>query len=478
MAAPLLRQRMTATDASFLYFEKPSQPLHIGSMMALDGPLSRADLLAHMEARIHRLPRYRQLAAFDPLNLGHPRWEEDPAFDLGRHLEEATLPPKAAGAAARAALASILTPVLPRDRPLWRMTLLHGLPGGRSGVATAVHHCMVDGVSGIELLTVITDLERDAARDEPRPFAPAPAAPPLERARDAFLDMVDLGLAAYSDAIRRAFDPDRQMREFRAVSSAIASAAPSLLSPAPATPFNRPVGRGRSYGLIPMPFTEIRGIRSALGGTINDVVLTTLSGGLGAYLRARGQRIEGVVLRAMVPVNVRSESDKSALGNQVSMLIAPLPIGIADPASRHRQVIAGMGKLKEANMAGGFSIMSRLADQVPPMLQAAAGAFTPDAQPLFNLVCTNVPGPQIPLYLCGRTVEEVWPWVPLSMGLGLNVCLTSYNGVLFWGICADPALVPDIDEVTMHLSEAFEALKSAASPPAPTNERRLRGNRR
>ena len=467
MSAPTLRQRMTAMDASFLYFEKPSQPLHIGSTLILDGDLDPGSLVAHMASRMHRLPRYRQLAAFDPLNIGHPRWEEDPKFDLSRHVTEVTLPGNSSGRELRALIASLFAPVLPRDRPLWRMTLIRGLSGGRSGVLTCVHHCMVDGVSGIELLTETTDLSREAPPQQPSAFAPAAAAPPIERARDAFLDLVDTGMAMYSDALRRAFDPARQVREFQAVSSAIASAGPSFLKPAPATPFNKPVsGEDRVYGVVPMSFAEIRGVRGALGGTINDVVLTTLSGALGAYLRELGQKVEGVELRAMVPVNVRSETDKGTLGNQVSMLIAPLPVGIDDPAARHRAVIAGMAKLKAANMAGGFNLMSRLTEQIPPMVQAAAGVFAPPVQPLFNLVCTNVPGPQIPLYMAGWKVEEMWPLVPLSMGMGLNVCLTSYNGVLYWGVCGAPALVPDIDVVTGHVAAAFENLKQAAMEAA------------
>jgi len=199
-----------------------------------------------------------------------------------------------------------------------------------------------------------------------------------------------------------------------------------------------------------------------VGGTINDVVLSTLSGGLGSFLRAHGVATEGVELRAMVPVNVRSERDKSALGNQVSMLIAPLPIGITDAAERHRAVIAGMDRLKAANQAGGFALLGRLTESLPAGMQALAGLFAPTSQSLFNLVCTNVPGPQIPLYMAGRKVEELWPLVPLSSGLGMNVCLTSYNAVLYWGIVADPLLVPDVGDVAKAVGAAFEELKAVA----------------
>jgi WS/DGAT/MGAT family acyltransferase len=449
-------------DASFLYFEKPSMPLHIGSTLVLEAPIDREALVGHIGSRIPRIPRYRQLAAFDGLNLAHPRWEPDPAFDVSRHIVEVTLPPGVSESGFLQAIADEHAKMLPRDRPLWKMILFQGLPNGGSGVTSLVHHCMVDGVSGIELLTAICDLQADVEPDAPGSSDSEPPTSPFERMRDAWRDAAEQSAGRLAEALRWTLDPQQQANDWKAVIGAMTSAAPQLVQPAPATPFNRPVSGARNYAYIAMPFGEIRGIRGALGGTINDVVLTALSGGLGAFLRDLGQNTSGVELRAMVPVNVRSESDKSALGNQVSLLIASLPVGIEDHAERHKAVITGMDRLKGANQAGGFAVLSRLAEQVPPFLQAAAGFMVPNSQPLFNLVCTNVPGPQIPLYLAGRKVEEHWPLVPLSMGLGLNTCLTSYNGVLYWGIVADPNLVPDVSVVARHIEGAFEGLKAAA----------------
>ncbi len=453
---------MTAMDASFLYFEKPSLPLHIGSTLLLDEPLDRETLVTHIESRLSRIPRYREFAAFDSLNVAHPRWEQDPKFDTGRHIEEVVLPAEATEADLLAVVARLHGQMLPRDRPLWKMILIQGVPGGGSAVTSLVHHCMVDGVSGIELLTAICDLQRDAEPDPISEFEPEPAPSPFDRMRSAWRDAAEESAGRLAEALRWTLDPAQQANDWKAVLGAMTSAAPQLMQPAPATPFNRPVGAKRNYAYVAMPFGEIRGIRGALGGTINDVVLTALSGGLGAYLREAGQKTEGVELRAMVPVNVRSESDKSALGNQVSMLIAPLPVGIEEHAARHKAVIAGMDRLKAANQAGGFAVLSKLSEQVPPFLQAMAGSFVPNAQPLFNLVCTNVPGPQIPLYLAGRKVEAHYPLVPLSMGLGMNVCLTSYNGVLYWGLVGDPDLVPDVSVIARHVEAAFEGLKAAA----------------
>ncbi len=449
-------------DASFLYFEKPSLPLHIGSTLVLDEPLDRETLVSHIASRLNRIPRYRELAAFDSLNLAHPRWEHDPRFDVGRHIEEVTLPPGATEADFLDAIAQLHAQMLPRDRPLWKMILMQGIPGGGSSVTSLVHHCMVDGVSGIELLTAVCDLQRDVDPDPEHPFTPDPEPSPLERSRAAWRDAAEDSAGRLAEALRWSLDPQQQANDWKAILGALTTAAPQFMQPAPATPFNRPVGPKRNYAYVAMPFGEIRGVRGALGGTINDVVLTALSGGLGAFLRGLGQETRGVELRAMVPVNVRSESDKSALGNQVSMLIAPLPVGIEDHAERHRAVIAGMDRLKAANQAGGFALMSKLTEQVPAYLQALAANFVPNNQPLLNLICTNVPGPQIPLYLAGRKVEAHYPLVPLSMGLGMNVCLTSYNGVLYWGLVADPELVPDVGVIARHVEAAFEGLKAAA----------------
>ncbi|MEX2081404.1 MAG: wax ester/triacylglycerol synthase family O-acyltransferase [Dehalococcoidia bacterium] len=462
---------MSSQDAGFLYFEKPSTPLHIGSTSILEGHISRDELVDHMAARMHRLPRYRQKAIFAPFNVGHPAWEDDQEFTVARHVSEVSLAKGAGDAELKQAIAAAFTPMLPRDRPLWNMTLIQGLPGGRSAVQMLVHHCMVDGVSGVELLMVATDLAADVPPSEPEPFRPAPPLTPAEHAAAAYWDSTNDAVNQVADGYRVALDPARQVREMQAIAGSMLSAAPFLLRPAPGTPFNGGVTSNRVCSWLELPFGEIRGIRAMLGGTVNDVVLTTLSGGIGAYLRELGVNTEGMELRAMVPVNVRSESEKAALGNRVSMFIAPLPVGIKDVVARHQRVVSEMGRLKASNQAGGFEVLSRLSAQVPPAFQAAAGLVA-GSQSLLNMVCTNVPGPQIPLYMAGRKIEAMYPLVPLSQGMGLNCALLSYNGTLYWGICAEPGLVPDVDRVASALRAAFEDIRAAAvaastAAPAP-----------
>ncbi len=475
MSSPQLRRRLTSADASFLYSEKPSAALHIGSTSLLDGTISRDELIKHMRTRIHLVPRYREIAVFDQFNVAHPAWEPDPNFDIDRHVVEVRLPDGATEADLLQHIANMSAPMLPRDRPLWKMVLTQNLPGsGNSAVTSLVHHCMVDGVSGVELLQAITDLERDAPALDVRPFERPDPADPTERSRAAMAEAFDQSLAQASENFKRWLNPQRQMDEFQTISKALASAAPVMTTAAPSTPWNQPVGPKRSHAVVATQMADFRGIRSMLGGTLNDVVLTTLAGGLGRYLRAHGRDTSGVELRAMVPVNVRGSSDQTALGNQVSMYLAPLPVGIVDSRERHKLVTARMNGLKEAGQASGFAMLTRLTESVPAGLQAFAGLMAPSVQPLFNIVCTNVPGPQVPLYLAGRRFETLWPLVPLSMGLGMGCALTSYNGTLFWGLQADPALVPDIDLVAQSIQAAFDDIKQEAlvaaaesQPPPP-----------
>ena len=221
MATEHLRRRMTSADASFLYFERPGAALHIGSTSKLDGRLSREELLRHMAGRMHRLSRYRQRAVFDPLNVAHPMWEDDPDFNLERHIEEAILPPGADDAMLRQAIADQFGTFLPRDRPLWKMVLIQGVDGDRTAVISLVHHCMVDGVSGIELLTTVTDLKSETEPETPQPFVAAPRSEPAQLLRDAWADAVETAMRSAAENFRRSLDPRRQLEEFQSMSRAL-----------------------------------------------------------------------------------------------------------------------------------------------------------------------------------------------------------------------------------------------------------------
>jgi WS/DGAT/MGAT family acyltransferase len=467
-----LNRRLTTTDASFLYFERPGQPLHIGSCNVYDGHVSVEDVVGVLENRLHSLPRYRQKVVFAPFAIAHPTWEDDADFDVRNHVEEIELPAPGDDAALSRAGGAVFVQMLDRRRPLWKLVLLQGHQSGNTHMISMVHHAMVDGVSGVELQMVLHDLTKHPdPTPPPAPWQPQPPADPLTLLQDAVRDRLVDSARIWTDEVFRPFRAREAGRRARQVSNAVTSAAPYLLSPAPRTPFNGPLSGGREFAWVELPFAAVRGIRSVLGGTVNDVVLTILSGALGRYLRSHGQSVTpSLELRAMCPVSVRKEDERGALGNLVSMIIAPLFAGINDPLERLKAERAAMERLKSLDQAGGLNAMTEMADVIPPGMQAFAGRFEV-TNSLLNTVSTNVPGPQIPIYMAGRELVGWYPMGPVSMGIGLFVAILSYNQKLTFGATVDPKLVPDVWHFVACLRESFEELAGAAQRVAAEVER-------
>lgn len=463
MARTELNRRLTSTDASFLYVEKPSQPMHIGSCNVYEGRLTRDELLRILNERLYRLPRYRQKVVFPPFGLAHPTWEDDPSFEVGNHVEEWDLPAPGDDRTLSEFGGRIFGQMLSRDRPLWKLVLLHGHQSGNTMMLAMVHHAMVDGVSGVELQLVLHDL---TARVEPepiqQPWQPEPVQDPLGLMQDAMRDRLTELARLWTDEAFRAWRPEASGVRARQMSNAMTSSMPYVMQPAPRTPFNAPLSPGRSFAWMELPFGEIRGIRGVLGGTVNDVVLAVLSGALGRYLRGRGERVPpSLELRAMCPVSVRREDGKGALGNQVSMMIAPLYVGITDPRERLHAERTAMERLKSMGQADGLHALTQMADMIPPPMQALAASF--DApNTLLNTVSTNVPGPQIPIYCSGHKLLGWYPLGPCASNIGLFVAILSYNQKLTFGLTVDPTLVPDVWSIAEHVRESFEDLRDAA----------------
>lgn len=460
-------RRMSAHDASFLYYERSETPLHLGAAWLMDGPLPAALLAERMRRRLHRIPRYRQVARADALGIAHFAWEDDAAFDVQSHLEEVVLQRGATRAEMLSAVAAMHSRPIDRRKPLWRMGLIHW--GDRTVVVSLVHQAMVDGVSGMEILNTITDLQRDASDDDELPWTPEQTRDDFDRVREAAWDTTQGVVERTASEVLRALDPAQRARDWSAMVRTIAAAAPGFIQPAAILPFNKLVGSERSVATFTTPFSAVRRVREQLGGTANDVVLTALSGGLRTYLSQSGERYEGVTVRAMVPVNLRHDDKQDNGGNRVSMILSVLPVGVSSATERHLAIVGEMATLRGAGQASWIERLGTLAELVPPAAQAAIGALVPGTMLPFNIVCTNVPGPQIPLYLCGRQVEEFVPLVPLSHGLGLNVALASYNGTLSWGICADPQLA-NAERFANAVEAAFDELARAGAEA----ERRMR----
>jgi len=481
MAGTALPRRMSAEDAAFLYFEKPDAPLHIGSIAIYEGQIDFDRFYASMDARMHLIPRYRQRAVIPPFFTAHPTWEDDPEFSLTRHLSVVELPTPGNERQLMELACDHFAQMLPRDRPLWDILIIRGLECDRTAMVSRVHHCLVDGVSGIELLLAVLDLVPDPEPTPPpeQPWRPQPPPDPVTAWAEGVFETWSQAVRAWTDAQQRLLDARGNIRAATDFARSLQTAMQAL-RPAPRTPWNRPVGARRRAAFTQMSFQEVRGIRGALGGTVNDVMLTVLGGALGRYLHAHGVKTHGMALRLMIPVNVRREDEKGALGNRVSMMLPNVPVGIEDPAARLVAVREEMDRLKSRHQADAFESLQSLGRNMPALYHALAGmAGIPHGQ--INLVCTNVPGPMIPLYCVGHRMLAHYPLVPLAADLGIGVGITSFDKALFMGIMSDPAIVPDVDAIGRACDAEFIALREAAGVapsdlPAMPHKRSGNGN--
>jgi len=467
MTAKHLPRRMSAEDAWFLYFEKPHAPLHIGSVGIYEGTIDFERMYASLDARMHLIPRYRQKAVIPPFYAAHPTWEDDPRFSLDRHLRLVTLDPPGSEEQLAEVSSAIFAEMLPRDRPLWDITMVHGLEGDRTALVSRVHHCLVDGVSGIELLLAVLDLVPNPEPTPPpaEPWQPKAPPDPLTALADAWFEQLDTGLRAWTEWERSMLDPQGQVRRMTELARAFEQTLPNLVRRATPTPWNKPVGGERRVAWTEAPFQEVRGIRSALGGTVNDVMLTLIGGALGRYLRSHGGSTHAHSLRFMIPVNVRSESEQGALGNRVSMMLPEVPVDIVNATQRLEAVREQMEELKSRGQADAFEQLSRLSRNLPAMFHALAG-MGGVPRGTINLVCTNVPGPLIPLYAVGHRMLAHYPLVPLAGDLGLGVGITSYDRSLYVGFMSDPSSIDDVHVISGYFDDEFRALKKLAGVEA------------
>jgi diacylglycerol O-acyltransferase / wax synthase len=466
MTARELNRRLTPVDASFLYLEKPTQPGHVGGCMIYEGQFSADELSRIMLARLHQLPRYRQKVVAPPFLLAHPTWEDDPDFDIRRHIEEVALPAPGDDRVLSEVGGRLYAGMLDRDHPLWKLIVLQGRHDGNTAVIWKIHHAMVDGVSGVDLTMVIHDLMPDAESPvAPEPWQPKPLPDPIALLQEAVRDGLTEAAALWTDDAFQVLRPGEAGERTRQIMSAFASAMPAALRPAPRLPFNGPLSAERQFSWVELPFADVRFIRTALGGTVNDAVLAIISGGLGRYLRAHGHRTDGLEARAMCPVSMRRPEERGALGNLVSMMVAPLYVSIVDPRERLAAERAAMERLKAEDQAGGLYAMAQMMNRVPPGLAAAAAQLTvPNT--VLNTVSTNVPGPQIPLYLGGHRLIGWYPLGLLASDIGLFNAILSYNQTLTIGATVDPNLLPDPWFYADCLKQSFVELLAAAREAA------------
>jgi diacylglycerol O-acyltransferase len=453
--------RMTALDAAFYHLERAGQLLHVGGIYTVDGPIDYDRTLAHLSDRLHLIPRYTQRVVPVPLNLGHPTWEPARGFDIRNHVVRHALRPPGDAEQLRNLASRLFAEPLDRAFPLWQLHQIDGYRGDCSAILAKVHHCMIDGVSGVQLLGVLFDVTPTLQALPPAPEAapPPPLPTPSTQAWRALADGAAVaadGVRALGSLLRRPADAWHELAE---TAGSLSELLRVMLAPIPHTPFNGFVGSQRRIEWTTFSLNEVKAVKNRLGGTVNDVILATISGALRRYLEDRGWNPDRVELRAMCPVNVRTATEHLKLGNRVSALMAPLPVGILDPLERLRQVRAAMEQLKRSGESARMSRVMDLLSYVPAPLQHQLGWV--QSTPV-NTICTNVPGPPVSLYVQGRRLDTMVPIVPLAQGVGLAFAILSYADTITIGVNLDPGLITDGERLTVHLRESFEELRTLA----------------
>lgn len=456
--------RLTALDTSFLHLEDASAHMHVASVMLFEGPPPPYDeLLDAIERRLSLVPRYRQRLAFVPLAQGRPKWVDDPHLNLRYHVRYTALPSPGSEEQLKDLAGRVFAQQLDRDKPLWELWLAEGLEGNRFALLAKTHHSLVDGISGMDIVSVLFDTspEPAAPTDPGDRWLPRPLPSRAQLLGEALVERATIPaeVARSARAIMRG--PRRVLEGARDAAVGVGAMAWAGLNPAPSTPYNESIGPHRRFTWVRANLADLKAIKNELGGTVNDVVLATVAGALGAHLRRRGQKTDGLELKAMVPVSVRSDVERGALGNRVAAMMAPLPVWCQEPVARLDIVRQELRGLKSGGQAVGAQVLTELSAFAPPTILDQAARLSA-RQRLFNLVVTNVPGPQFPLYLLGRRMLETFPMVPLAKNQALGVALLSYDGSINFGLVGDFDLLWDLDELAGDVRASLEELAAAA----------------
>jgi diacylglycerol O-acyltransferase / wax synthase len=458
--------RLTGLDSSFLHLERDSAHMHVAGCAVFEGkaPAYR-QLVAQIVARLHLVPRYRQRLAFVPLDQGRPLWVDDPHFKVTYHVRHTALPRPGGEDELKRLAGRVFSQALDRARPLWELWLVEGLADGRFALLSKAHHALVDGVSGVDIATVLFDASPDPTSVAPpeHEWIPRPLPTQAQLLADALLERATVP-GEIVRGVRATLRGPRQVagRIGQALVGVGAMTWAGLQS-APPSPFNVRIGPHRRFTWVRGDLAEFKAVKNALGGTVNDAVLTVVAGALGRYMRLHGESTEDLVLKALVPVSVRADLERGALGNRVAAMWAPLPVGMTDPVQRLLTLRLAMEGIKDSAQAVGAQALTRLSGFAPPTIMAQAARLQA-RQRLFNVVVTNVPGPQVPLYLLGRELGAVYPMVPLAENTALGIAILSYNGQLNFGLTTDYDALADVEVLADELRSSIEELVAASGP--------------
>ena len=479
--APEHKDRLSVLDTSFLNLESGTTHMHVGGISVFDGPPPDCDeLYAHIESRLHLVPRYRQKLAEPGFQLGRPLWIDDPCFALDYHVRHTALPRPGGRDKLKQLASRVFSQQLDRTKPLWEMWFAEGLEDGRWAVISKAHHALIDGMSGVDLLGLLFDVTPEPRFVEPpeRSWHPRPAPSRAELVAEASTEIATRPLRVASRALGAVRAPRRTAAEVAEGAKGVRDLLVGpLMSPAPNVPLNQSIGPHRRVEWTTFALDDFKGVKNALGGTVNDVVLAVVAGALREWLQSKGTRTEGLELRAMVPVSVRSEGERNQFGNRVAAMRAPLPVYAADAVQRLNLVTEAMQDLKASNQAVGAEVLANLQEFAPPTLLALGSRINFSTR-LFNTVVTNVPGPQFPIYMLGREMTEMVPLGFLAANHTVFFAIMSYNGRLAIGLLGDRDTMADLDQIADGLRRSLEELKSAAGIEDKPAARRARARRR
>src|SRR3954469_24913505 len=453
--------RLSPLDASFLHFEDAASHMHVACAMVFEGEApAYEDLLTHVGQRLHLVPRYRQRLAEVPFGQGRPKWVDDEHFDLRYHVRHPALPAPGTEYELQVLAGRVFSQQLRRDRPLWEMWLVEGLEDDRFALLPKTHHALVDGISGLDILSVLFSDEADRGAA----WTPAPAPSGTQLLGEALVERATTPFEMVRGA-RALLRAPRQVAGRLAANVVGAGAlAWAGLQPAPEAPYNAGVvGPDRRFTWVRGSLDDLKAIKNELGGTVNDVVLTVVARALRRHLLRHGEDIDGLTLKAFIPVSVRGEDARGGetLGNQVAGMIAPLPIGCGDATECLHTISDSMRGLKDSGQAVGATALTDLtAFAPPPIINQASRLIT--RQRFINLVVTNVPGPQFPLEFAGSEMTDIFPMVPLGRNLAFGVAIVSYNGTMNFGLVGDFNVMPDLEDIADDFSEALDEVRAAA----------------
>jgi len=461
--------RLSPLDSSFLHIEDLEAPMHIGALAVLEGgpffdehgAFRLAAVRDLVMSRLDLIPRFRRRLQHVPFGQGRPIWVDDPHFDIAYHVRLTALPSPGTREQLLTLCSRVQAGLLDRTRPLWELWFVEGLEGGHVALIQKTHHALVDGVSGVDVATVLLDFAPEPPATPTTDWQPEPVPSPANLFVDSIVERAtqpaELGRSVRG-ALRR---PREGMRRAGELARSFTTILDRHLF-APHTALNARVGRNRRLEAVRIHLDDVKAVRRSLGGTVNDVVLAAVAGALRRYFTGRGDPVDGLVLRALCPVSVRDDDERLHLGNRVSAMIVPLPVGIADPGTRFDALRSYTSDLKERRQAVGAAFLVDLTTYAAPTLLGAAARLV-HRQPFVNVVVTNIPGPQVPLYLMGARMLEAYPIVPLARNLAVGVALFSYCGYVHLGVFGDPDALPDLAAFAAALDDSFAELAKIAT---------------